>query len=116
MQAHVDLSGLTPVERELLRVGVIEWERADGDHDATARLLGYGSRRELGSDVLRLAVTIDLGPVFTGSHPQFSAESDAVNSLTLRALVQALDLDASVIVLDWHHTLASWLPIKHSNQ
>ncbi|GAA2590883.1 hypothetical protein GCM10010435_81980 [Winogradskya consettensis] len=55
MDALVDLTLLTRAERELLRAGVTEWERSEGDRDETARLLGYGDRPEMQSDVVRLA-------------------------------------------------------------
>ncbi|WP_246594970.1 DUF2716 domain-containing protein [Actinoplanes auranticolor] len=59
MDAQVDLSDLTPVERELLRLGVAEWERPDGDRTAVVDLLGYADRGELRSDVQRLAGLLD---------------------------------------------------------
>ncbi|GAA2469815.1 DUF2716 domain-containing protein [Winogradskya humida] len=55
MDALVDLSLLTRAERELLRAGVMEWERPEGDRAEVVRLLGYGDRQELQSDVVRLA-------------------------------------------------------------
>jgi hypothetical protein len=171
MEAQVDLSSLTPVERELLRLGIAEWERPEGDREAAVDLLGYGDRRELSSDVQRLAglldasrpmsrrdcrrlllatelafasetlgwsrdwtpfhqrfafrpgmrswpaieeprpsVTFDLGPLFAGSHAQFAAGADAINSLTLLALIRVLDPDTSVVVLDWQHQTYRFRP------
>jgi hypothetical protein len=55
MDAPVDLTLLTRAERELLRAGVMEWERPEGDRAEVAGLLGYGDRQELRSDVVRLA-------------------------------------------------------------
>ena len=227
MEAQVHLTDLTPVERELLRLGITEWERSEGDREAVVGLLGYGDRRELRSDVHRLAglldasrpmsrrdcrrlllatelafasetlgwardwtsdtgftdrdtitvlrgiqerlagiihggadrlietipsarpawepipmdvddrywnpfyerfafrpgmeswpaieeprpsVTIDLGPIFAGSHPEFSAGANAVNSLALVALTKVLAPDTSVVVLDWQHQTYRFWP------
>lgn len=227
MEAQVDLASLTPVERKLLRIGIMEWDRPEGDKDAAVHLLGYGDRRELRSDVGRLArlldasrlisrrdcrrlllatelafasetlgwsrdwtsdtgftdhdtitvlrgiqqrlagivhgadnrlaettalarpawepipmdtddtywtpfyqrfafrpgmrswpaideprpsVTIDLGHVFAGSHGQFAASADAINSLALMALTRVLDPDTSVVVLDWQHQTYRFWP------
>jgi hypothetical protein len=60
IEAQVDLTNLTPVERELLRLGIMEWERPEGGRDAVVRVLGYGDRRELRSDVPRLAGLLDV--------------------------------------------------------
>jgi hypothetical protein len=220
MEAQVDLAGLTQVERELLRLGVMQWARSEGSKDPAARMLDYDDRRGLRSDAERLArlidaasrmsrrdcrrlllatelafasqslgwsrdwaagtgftdhdtitvlrgiqeklagiihgtdhrvigsgppvepawepipmeaddtcwtsfcqrfdfrpgtrswpaiteqrpsVTIDLGPIFASSEPQFAAGADAVNGLTLLALVRALDRDTGVVALDWQH-------------
>jgi hypothetical protein len=226
MEAQIDLTNLTLVERELLRLGIMQWQRPEGDKDAVIPLLGYGDRGELAADMPRLAglleaarpmsrrdcrrlllatelafasetlgwardwtsdtgftdhdtitvlrglqdrlagivhgaddrlpkatssrpvwepipmdaddtywtpfnqrfafrpgmrswpaideprpsVTIDLGPVFNGSHAQFAAGADAVNSLALTALVRVLDPDTSVIVLDWQHQTYRFWP------
>ncbi|GAA1542929.1 hypothetical protein GCM10009827_073180 [Dactylosporangium maewongense] len=59
LDAPVDLAGLTPVERTLLRLGVMEWERTDGDRETSARLLGYDDQRQLRADVQRLAGLVD---------------------------------------------------------
>ena len=59
MEARVDLSALPPVERELLRLGVMEWERPEGGRDAVAHLLGYADRSALRADVARLAGLLD---------------------------------------------------------
>ncbi|GGQ83639.1 hypothetical protein GCM10010166_62250 [Couchioplanes caeruleus subsp. azureus] len=56
---QVDLTQLTPVERELLRLGIMEWERPEGDRDTVVHLLGYTDRRELRSDVGRLGGILD---------------------------------------------------------
>lgn len=233
MAAQVDLTDLTAAERELLRLGITVWERPDGDRDAAVRLLSYGSRHELRSDVARLAgrldasrplsrgdcrrlllatelafasdtlgwardwtadtgftehdtitvlrgiqerlagivhgaddriadttssaqpawepipmdsddtywtpfqqgfafrpgmrswpaideprpsVTIDLSPIFTGSHAQFAAGADAIDSLTLLALTRVLDADTSVVVLDWQHQTYRFWPHRFACQ
>jgi hypothetical protein len=59
MEAEVDLAGLTSVQRKLLRLGIMEWERSEGDREDVARLLGYDDRRQLRSDVKRLAYLMD---------------------------------------------------------
>ncbi len=59
LEAQVDLTHLTPVERQLLRLGIMEWERPEGGRDAVVPLLGYGDRGELRSDVVRLAGLLD---------------------------------------------------------
>jgi hypothetical protein len=59
MEAQVYLTDLTPVERELLRLGITEWERSEGDRETVVDLLGYGDRRDLRSDVQRLAGLLD---------------------------------------------------------
>jgi hypothetical protein len=232
-EAQVCLTGLTPVERELLRLGITEWERSGGDREAVVGLLGYGDRGELRSDVPRLAglldasrpmsrrdcrrlllatelafasetmgwardwtsdtgftdrdtitvlrgiqerlagiihgvadrpdeatapprpawepipmdvddrywtpfherfafrpgmesrpaideprpsVTIDIGPVFAGSHPQFSAAANAVDSLALVALTKVLAPDTSVVVLDWQHQTYRFWPHRFACQ
>ncbi|MCW6005291.1 hypothetical protein K1W54_11955 [Micromonospora sp. CPCC 205371] len=61
MDARVDLDGLTSVERELLRAGLMEWVRSDGGRDMAARLLDYDDRLALRSDVQRLGDLIDAG-------------------------------------------------------
>ncbi|MFF5226045.1 DUF2716 domain-containing protein [Dactylosporangium sp. NPDC000521] len=227
MDTAVDLAGLAPVERKLLRLGVMEWERTEGDRDDTARLLGYDSRSRLRSDVQRLAdlvdapgpmtrrdcrrlllatelafasetlgwardweadtgftdrdtstvlrgiqeklagiihgsaervfvvgppaqpawepipmdaddiywepfhqrfdfrpgmrswpainepvpsVTIDLAPIFAGSHPEFSAGASAVGHLALVAFARVLEPGTSVVVLDWQHQTYRFWP------
>ncbi|WP_433731906.1 DUF2716 domain-containing protein [Actinoplanes sp. CA-051413] len=227
MDAQVDLSSLTPVERLLLRFGMTEWERPDGDREAVVDLLGYRDRNALRSDVPRLvglldalrpvsrrecrrlllatelafasetlgwsrdwtsdtgftdrdtitvlrgiqeklagivhgaddrptestpsarpawepipmdaddtywdpfyqrfafrpgmrswpaieeprpSVTVDLGPIFAGSHAQFAAGADAINSLALVALTRVLDPDTSIVVLDWQHQTYRFWP------
>jgi hypothetical protein len=55
MDAQVDLSGLTSIERELLRVGVMEWERSDVGRERVVQLLGFEDRSTLKADVERLA-------------------------------------------------------------
>ncbi|MET8234864.1 DUF2716 domain-containing protein [Micromonospora sp. NPDC005298] len=233
LEAQVDLAGLTPVERELLRLGVMQWARSEGNREVVARLLDYDDRRGLRSDVERLAsliaaaspmsrrdcrrlllatelafaseslgwsrdwaadtgftdrdtitvlrgiqeklagivhgtddritwsgqlvqpawepismdsddtywtpfserfdfrpgmqswpaitepvpsVTIDLGPIFSSSQPQFAAGADAVNGLALLALVRALDHDTSVVVLDWQHQTYRFWPHRFACQ
>ena len=59
MDAQVDLSGLTSIERELLRVGVMEWERSDDGRERVAQLLGFEDRSTLNADVERLAGLIN---------------------------------------------------------
>jgi hypothetical protein len=59
MDAQIDLAGLTPVERELLRLGVMQWARPEGSKDVVAGLLDYSGRSELRSDVERLAGLMD---------------------------------------------------------
>lgn len=61
MDAQVDLDGLSPLERELLRLGVLEWERSEGNRDVVARLLEFDDRSALRSDVQRLAASIGSG-------------------------------------------------------
>jgi hypothetical protein len=61
MDAQVDLGGLTSVERNLLRLGVMEWARSDGNRDVAARLLDYNDHSALRSDVERLYSLIDVG-------------------------------------------------------
>jgi hypothetical protein len=61
MEAPIDLTNLSPVERELLRLGILEWERPDGERAAAVHLLGYADRRELGSDTARLAGLLRAG-------------------------------------------------------
>jgi hypothetical protein len=233
LEAQVDPAGLTPVERELLRLGVMQWARSEGNREVVARLLDYDDRRGLRSDVERLAslvaaasamsrrdcrrlllatelafaseslgwsrdwaadtgftdrntiavlrgiqekltgivhgtedritwsgqpvqpawepipmdsddtywtpfyerfdfrpgmqswpaitepipsVTIDLGPIFSSSQPQFAAGADAVNGLALLALVRALDRDTGVVVLDWQHQTYRFWPHRFACQ
>jgi hypothetical protein len=47
IDAEVDLSGFTSVERELLRLGVMEWERSDDGRERVAQLLGFENRSTL---------------------------------------------------------------------
>lgn len=61
MDAQADFGGLSSVERELLRLGVMEWERSGGDREQVAQLLGFGSREALRVDVARLAGLIGAG-------------------------------------------------------
>jgi len=234
MDARVDLDGLTSVERELLRAGVMEWVRSDGNRDMAARMLDYDDRSALRSDVQRLgglidagapmsrrdcrrvllatelafasetlgwsrdwsadtgfadretitvlrsiqgklagivhgaddrvtgsgpqpqpawspismdaddeywtpicrrfefrpsihswpaitepvpSVTVDLGPIFAArSHPEFAAGAAAVNSVTLLALVRALEPGSSLVVLDWQHETYRFWPHRFACQ
>jgi hypothetical protein len=62
MEAQVDMAGLTQVERELLRLGVMQWGRSEGSEgskDLAARVLDCVDRRGLRSDVERPASLID---------------------------------------------------------
>lgn len=54
---RIDLTGLTLTERELLRLGVMEWERSDSRGDEVARLLAFDGS-ELRSEVERLAALV----------------------------------------------------------
>ena len=233
MDVQVDLGGLSALERELLRLGVLEWERQEGEMEVVASLLEFDDRAALRSDVPRLAgliaaggpmsrrdcrrlllatelafasetlgwsrdwsadtgftdrdtitllrgiqeklagiihgiddritdlgppvqpawepiamdaddaywalfnrrfdfrpkfssspaiteprpsVTFDLSPIFASGHTQFAAATDAVNNLTLLAMVRVLEPDASLLVLDWQHETYRLWPHRLARQ
>jgi hypothetical protein len=67
-------------------------------------------------DEPRPSVTVDLGPIFAGSHSQFAAGADAINSLALVALTRVLGPDTSVVVLDWQHQTYRFWPHRFACQ
>ena len=84
MDAQVDLTGLAPVERELLRLGVMEWARSGRSKDEVARLLEFDDRSALRSGVDRLAGLISAGspmsrrdcrPVLLATELAFASET-----------------------------------------
>jgi hypothetical protein len=62
------------------------------------------------------SVTVDLGPIFASDHPRFAAGADAVNSLTLLALVRVFEPATSLIVLDWQHQTYRFWPHRFACQ
>ncbi|MFI7547453.1 DUF2716 domain-containing protein, partial [Actinoplanes sp. NPDC049599] len=64
----------------------------------------------------RPSVTVDLAPIFAGSHAQFAAGADAINSLALLALTRVLDPDSSLVVLDWQHQTYRFWPHQFACQ
>jgi hypothetical protein len=67
-------------------------------------------------DEPRPSVTVDLGPIFAGSHAQFAAGANAVDSLALVALTRVLDPDISIVVLDWQHQTYRFQPHRFACQ
>src|SRR6267154_900611 len=49
------------------------------------------------------SVTLDLGPVFNGHPSEFAAGQQAINAITLLAMIRVTAATERLLVLDWQH-------------